>query len=202
MLLCNSQYNIYLTTLRFIYINTDRSKAQCSKLKSAVEPMSAEIEELKAWKKKAKNEMHNQQNNHKNFVEDKIECIQALEQRLQANEYEATMRYEVELNKWKAEVECLKSDVEVKDVEILRIKADMDEIVNEMNSLSNWTEEAKINLQAKEREVMVLEIAARRNLDFENEAERQRAKYQKAKKSLNNMEKALQAIEKERRGKR
>jgi hypothetical protein len=49
-------------------------------------------------------------------------------------------------------------------------------------------------LKAKEREVMVLEIAARRNLEFETELERQREKYERSRTALLNMENALQAV--------
>jgi hypothetical protein len=54
-------------------------------------------------------------------------------------------------------------------------------------------------LKAKEREVMVLEIAARRNLEFETELERQREKYERSRTALLNMENALQAVEGERK---
>jgi chromosome segregation ATPase len=185
--------------LELLKVALRRSKAECTKMSSMVDPMSSKIAELKAWKKSAQERMHNQQEEHKKFVEDKIDCISTLEQRLQASEYQATMRYEVELLKICRERDELKSEVESKNVEINGIKAEMDECMHEMNSLRDWKDEAISNLAMKEREVMVLEIAARRNLDFENELERQRMKYQKARTALHSMEKALHAVGLERK---
>ena len=164
-----------------------------------MEPISSEIAELKVWKKNAQETIRKQQVEHKEFVENRMACIQALEQRLQATEDETTMRYEVELLNICKERDQFRNQVEVKDGEISRIKAEKDEIVKEMNTLANWKEEAICNLKAKEREVMVLEIAARRNLEFETELERQREKYERSRTALLNMENALQAVEGERK---
>lgn len=185
--------------IELLKIELKRVKGDCSKLSSSMEPISSEIAELKTWKKNAQETIRKQQVEHKEFVDDRMSCIQALEQRLQATEDEATMRYEVELLNICKERDHFRNQVEVKDGEISRIKAEKDEIVKEMKTLANWKEEALSNLKAKEREVMVLEIAARRNLEFETELERQRAKYERSRTALLNMENALQAIEGERK---
>ena len=185
--------------IELLKIELKRFKNDYSKLSSSMEPISSEIAELKTWKKNAQETIRKQQVEHKEFVDDRMACIQALEQRLQATEDEATMRYEVELLNICKERDQFRNQVEVKDGEISRIKAEKDEIVKEMKTLAKWKEEALCNLKAKEREVMVLEIAARRNLEFETELERQREKYERSRTALLNMENALQAVVRERK---
>ena len=187
--------------LELLKVELERGKVECSKLRSVVAQMTSdsEVSDLKAWKKNAQERMRKQHQEHKKFVEDKIDCISTLQQRLQASECEANKRYEVELSKICRERDELKSEVESRKVEINEIAIERNEFMHEMNSLRVWKEEAISNLAMKEREVSVLEVATRRNLDVENELKRQTAKYNEAKEALHDMEKALRAVALERK---
>jgi len=201
--------------------NNNELKAMKSKI-SSLNRQCEEKQEMIIDKETEISFLHGECEQHEQTIEEletKLELAHKLkafiDQKLSTADYDAASRFEQKLLVLSKEKDLLKMDATSKLQVISDLISKNNEILQEIETLSLWKEDAERRMKISEQEKIASDILAQRIVDLESALEsdilaqhivdlesaleHQRSKYLKAMKALAGMEQALLAVEKQRK---